>query len=304
MILKTQKIILFAWGDSGSPVGRFTNLGFELLGMHLGLAADTSHLYDQDVTCDNRDGYSRYVPYDTIAEDIGITDVLAPATVRGTVFSDTDGDGIKDVGEDGIPEYTMHAIDASTGIIRTAATNSTGVYEFDNIAASPNTTLIQTGFFPSGHTVVDPASSWFRYVAPQTDSTVTFDVGFYPVPEDERVALEIRTYRDDSGNGREDSGEPGIEGLTFIAYTYTIGPEAYPVTNAIGRASVTDLVPADFAVLVNVEQLAESGYVWTATDYWRNDSTAGKQYDRTIPVADDPEPDSVHAMRLGLVPAL
>ena len=293
-------------GDSGAPVGRYyVGSGFGLYGMHLGIAAgSTVEDFDQTLQCnedEDRDGYSRYVPYDTIADDLGIAGVRAPATVTGTVFSDTDGDGIQDEGENGISGYTVYAISGTN--TRTATTDSSGVYTFDNVPSAPTSTLIQTGYFPQGHTVVDSNSSWFTHVTPQPLETVTFNVGFHPVTAEEQVTLAILAYRDDNSNGRWESGEPGVRGLVFQAYTYTIGYVAYPETGADGRAAVDDLVPADFAVLVDVDELAESGYAWTATNYLnRSDGTTGKQYDRTLPVVDDPAPGSTHTMHLAVVP--
>ena len=175
-------------------------------------------------------------------------------------------------------------------------------YTFENVRAYPNSTLIQTGFFPAGHTVVDPNASWYTYASPASSGTITFDVGFYPVPADELVTLNITAFVDANANGTADPGE-GVEGLDdFYVYTYTIGPVAYPVPDGTGMAAVTDLVPADFALLVFVDQLAEAGYIWSSTAYSRDDATAGKAFDAEIPVADDPEPGSTHTMRLGLVP--
>ena len=43
------------------------------------------------------------------------------------------------------------------------------------------------------------------------------------------------------------------------------------------------LVPSDFALLVFVDRLAESGYVWASTSYERNDGIT--DYDPALPVA-------------------
>ena len=225
---------------------------------------------------------------------------LQSATVSGTVFNDSDGDGVQDEGELGIEGYRMLAIDYVTLQITDVYTEDDGTYVFDNIRPAPANTLVQTWFYPPGTTVADPASSWFIYVAPDAGDTVTFDVGFYPVPADERVTLDILAYSDDNLNGQMDPGESGIEGLeSFYVYTYTTGPVAYPVTDAAGRATVTDLVPADFALLAFVDNLAESGYIWANTTYEREDAD---EYDPTVPVADKPQPGSKHTMLLGLSP--
>ena len=51
---------------------------------------------------------------------------------------------------------------------------------------------------------------------------------------------------------------------------------------------------ADFAVLVDVDNLASLGYVWAGTEYERSDDIVG--YDYNIPVGNDPAPGSRHVM--------
>ena len=222
--------------------------------------------------------------------------------INGIVYTDTNGNGVQDAGEAGIPDYRMLAIDYSTGQSRDAYTAADGTYTFEDITPAPATTLVQTWYYPLG-TTINPAS-WYKYVSPEAGQTVTFDVGFYPVPPEEQVTLEILAYGDDNFNGMMDPGEQGIEipENIFYVYTYTTGPVAYPATDGAGMATV-NLVPSDFALLVFADQLAESGYVWASTSYERDDPTTSKQYDPAHPVAVSPEPGSTHTMVIGLVPA-
>ena len=227
--------------------------------------------------------------------------------VAGTVFSDANGNGIRDAGEQGIEGHRMLAIDHATLDVMDAYTKSDGTYAFESITPAPATTLVQTWYYPPGTTVADPASSWFRYVMPEAGSTVTFDVGFHPVQPEGQATLNILACGDDNFNGRMDAGEAGIVGLDdFYVYTYTLGPDAvvFPdATDANGGATVTGLVPVDFEVTVFADQLAGSGYVWTSTAYERDDATTGKQYDPAVPVVYDPEPGSTHTMVIGLASA-
>ena len=216
------------------------------------------------------------------------------AAVIGTVFSDTDGNGIRDAGEQGYPGYTMYAIDlADPGAVLEAVTGDDGTYAFEGVRASA-TTLVQTGFFPAGHTVRDAESSWFSYVFPASGRAATFDVGFYPVPADELTTLNLTVFLDGNRNGMMDAGEGGVEGISFTVYTYTIGPETV-TTGADGTVTKADLVPADWAMTGLPED-----YLVTVYDYQRSDGTAGKQYDPTLLLADEPEPGSVHTMTVGL----
>lgn len=239
--------------------------------------------------------------------EIAVTDSVV-AMVQGTVFSDTNGNGVKDVGEEGIGGYAMTAVDVLTGATRTAATDYLGAYAFENVRAYPHSTLVQTGFFPVGHVVADLDASWYTYALPASSGTTTFDVGFYRVPADGLVTLNITAFVDANGNGAVDPGE-GVAGLDdFYVYTYVCGPTdgvtlltGENATGANGKITV-DVLPADFGVFVNVATLGDAGYVWHTTSYERSDGAAGKAFDAGVPVADDPEPGSTHTMRLGLVP--
>ncbi len=56
-------------GDSGAPVGRYSS-GFKVFGIHAGQADDNTYFNQAD--CSDADKYSRYIPYDVIASDLGI----------------------------------------------------------------------------------------------------------------------------------------------------------------------------------------------------------------------------------------
>ena len=275
--------------DSGLPIALADDMSLSTTFTAPALAADTTITFTLTVS----DGINADV---TDQVKVAVTGTATPL-VRGTVFSDADGDGIQDPGELGIEDYTMLAIDlADPEDIRSSTTDADGTYSFE-VAPYPETTMIQTGFFPQGHTVIDVESSWFSYVAPQEGQTETFDVGFYPVPQHERTTLDLTIFLDENRNGIMDDGEGGVEGISFTVYTYTIGPETV-TTDADGTVTKTDLVPADWAVT----DLPED-YLVTAYSYERSDGTEGKQYDPNLLLADDPEPGSVHTMMIGFTPS-
>ena len=68
---------------------------------------------------------------------------------------------------------------------------------------------------------------------------------------------------------------------------------------SIGDGPAEGLVPADFALLADVDKFAQAGYVWASTTYERDGST---EYDSTQQVWVSPQPGPRHAMMLGMVP--
>ena len=223
------------------------------------------------------------------------------ATITGTIFSDVNKNGIMDADESGIENYEMVTINLTnpSDIMKTT-TNSDGMYEF---AVEPsNVILVQAGYFPPNTTVSDVNTSWYKYVTLQAGDIGTFDIGFIPISTEEHVTLNLVMYIDENLNGMMDADENTVSGLDdFYVFTYTIGPVAYPVPDEMGRASVTNLVPSDFAVFVHVDLLAEAGYVWATTSYSLHGDDA-MEYILTAPAIRAPEPGSEYTMMVGLLP--
>ena len=246
----------------------------------------------------------------TATTDDSAIRVQVPASVRGTVFADTDGDGVQDAGERGISGYGMIMHDYSMGLTSRAVTSPDGTYAFEDLTPR-DTYLVQTGFYPLGHTL--SSGKWFDYITPQDGQKVSFDVGFYPVPATKMAmaTVDIVVYSDENLNGARDAGEAGVGGLDdFYLYTYVYGPTDGAIlltgsnaTDDDGRITM-QVAPADFGVFVNIVYLADAGYVWYTTDYQRDDGVAaGNLYDSTLPIIRSPGPGSTHTVTIGLVPA-
>ena len=240
--------------------------------------------------------YTVHIVENGMWKDLGPVNTI---TITGTIFSDVNQNGIKDTGEPGIENYEMVAINLTNpSEIISTTTNSDGMYEF---AVEPsNIILVQAGYFPSNTVVIDVNTSWYKYVTLQAGSTETFDIGFIPISTEEHVTLNLVMYLDENRNGMMEADEQSVNGLDdFYVYTYTIGPVASPVPDEMGYASVTNLVPSDFAVFVHVDLLAEAGYTWITTSYTlHGDNTM--EYIMTAPVIAAPEPGSEYTMMVGL----
>ena len=240
--------------------------------------------------------YTVNIVKDGMWKDLGPVNT---AKITGTIFSDVNKNGIMDAGEPGIENYEMVAINLTnpSDIMKTT-TNSDGMYEF--AVEISDVMLVQTGYFPPNTTVSDVNTSWFKYVTLQAGFAETFDIGFIPIPPEEYVTLNFIMYLDENQNGKMDAGELPVSGLDdFYVFTYTIGPVAYPVPDEMGRATVDDLVPSDFAVFAHVGLLADAGYSWITTSYTLHGDDI-MEYILTAPVIGAPEPGSEYTMMVGL----
>ncbi len=212
------------------------------------------------------------------------------AMIRGTVFTDSNGNGIRDPGEFGIPGYTMYAIGLTNPqVVLEAVTCSDGTYAFEGLAPS-ETALVQTTYFPFDHTIT--TGPFYAYVEPAMGTPATFDVGFRPVAPSETVTLDVVAYQDNNANGTLDQGEAAIPGVTVTVYTYTTNELDAVTTGTGGTASKAGIAPADFLAQVVLPQ----GYARATSPVEPASGTPGAL------VVANPEPGSTVQMLIGLVP--
>jgi uncharacterized repeat protein (TIGR01451 family) len=192
--------------------------------------------------------------------DFGYT---GTGSIGDTVWIDTDGDGVQDDGEEGIPGATVTVTwagpDGDPGtdddIAYVTTTDENGVYLVDNL----------------------PPGSYTVAVTPPDGLRPTFDLDGTATPNTATVALEPgddrtdvdfgynapaslgdRIWYDRDADGVQDAGEPGIPGITVTVVWY--GPDGVAgggddvtytdVTDANGNYLVVDLPPGTYSVTV------------------------------------------------------
>ena len=169
-----------------------------------------------------------------------ICDCPDPAPLLGAigdrVWHDTDGNGIQDAGEPGVPNVTVELTGAGPdGEFGTAddinlitQTDVTGFYIFEGLDAGD---YIVTFVAPDGKEFTTPnAGTDIRFDSdadPDTGETdvislgagernITIDAGLVEEapPPPELGAIGDRVWFDANGNGIQDPGEPGVAGVT------------------------------------------------------------------------------------------
>ena len=211
--------------------------------------------------------------------------------VSGVVFSDVNNDGVQDMGEPGIEGHTMIVYDSASGMFTELVTSSDGEYSHD-FEVVPELLLIQSSYYPSG--TILSSGEWYRYVASEQIGVIQFDVGFYPVPAEDLVRLEITTFYDDNRNGIRDAGEAAFPNVDVSAYTYTIGPLSHITTDENGMATRADLVPAAFLAQV----VLPAGYEATSPIHTYSN---GVEVPGAL-IIDGISFDSTYTMMIGLAP--
>jgi len=192
----------------------------------------------QSVTC-NAEGIAIEGQYENVATATGeynattVTDsdpshyYGITGQIYGTVFEDTDGNGILDEGEVGISGVTV-TLDGTTN----TTTNSIGQYTFADVTAGVHT-VVETD--PAGYFSTTP-----NEVHVNVELGSDYEVNFGDALDDSEFASFSGTVFDDKNvNGERDEGELGLVGVTVtISGDFAVSPDTY-VTNEWGQYTFT-----------------------------------------------------------------
>jgi hypothetical protein len=161
-------------------------------------------------------------------------------TLTGTVFEDADGDGVRDVGELGLPGVSVDVTDFLANTT-TWTTDANGDWTATQIPAGGDATVdVDEGSLPAGSTLTAGADP----------NTVTVVAGATTPAGDDgyqlRGTLTGTVFEDTDGDGVQDAGEPGLPGVEvgvtdLLANTFTATTDAngiWTVNGAPGLATV------------------------------------------------------------------
>ncbi|QGJ68626.1 Hypothetical protein PBC10988_2870 [Planctomycetales bacterium 10988] len=195
-----------------------------------------------------------------VADDVAIHydfAELRPASISGTVFDDRNDNGIQDSGELGIAGVNIRLTGINDqGMITPIdiTTNLLGEYTFDNLR--PGTYAVfetqPAGYFDGIDTVGSEGGSGLI-------NDVTFNIPIfagakgvnYNFAEIKPSSLAGTVFDDLNNNGIQESGEPGIEGVTLILTgTNQFGPiiPVLTTTNSLGEYLFDNLRAGTYTV--------------------------------------------------------
>lgn len=160
--------------------------------------------------------------------------------IKGVVYEDTNGNGVQDPGEPGIRNVSVVITDSS-GASQTVTTTRNGMY-MATVPPGATVTDIVESTLPPGYVQTggeDPST-----VVVPVDGTATDSDGFQILGKVKGVV-----YEDINGNGSQDDGEPGLEGVDVVI-TDSLGGTITLTTDSTGMymadvpvgPTVTDIV--------------------------------------------------------------
>ncbi|MDI6718530.1 MAG: SdrD B-like domain-containing protein [Methanomicrobiales archaeon] len=173
------------------------------------------------------------------------------ALVQGTAFDDTDGDGILDDGEEGIPGVEVTYRNASGSSVQT--TDADGRYVFVNLL--PGEAFEVSASLPAGYFRTTPGSTF------STTSAEGQVIDFGYATADSNYAVVFGTvFEDADHDGERDLGESG---LSSVVVNLTDSSEvASALTDGYGRYTLRTCANGTYAV----HEANPPGYVSTTPD--------------------------------------
>ncbi len=173
---------------------------------------------------------------------------LPKGTITGTVWADTDGDGLQDAGEGGVAGVTVRLYDADDNLLATVTSAADGTYAFDELPAGqyylafdPSTNAAGVPnyqFAPQDagddalDSDVDPLTGNTALVAfDPLDGDLDLDAGLV----EPAAGIGGRAWADANGNGLQDAGEAGVAGVTVQLFDADGTLLASVLTDALGN---------------------------------------------------------------------
>jgi uncharacterized repeat protein (TIGR01451 family) len=213
------------------------------------------------------------------------------ASLGNFVWVDSNGNGVQDSGEPGIPGVTVALFDASGNPAGSTTTNGSGQYQFTGLTpnASYTVSLNNPANFATGgplapyaltqpnaggNDALDSDATLVTGVPTITGATTgaagsdtpTYDFGFVPL-----ASLGDRVWIDSNRDGIQDPAELGVRGVTVTLYDGSGNPLRSVDTDGNGNYLFTGLTPG-VPYSVGFSNLP-SGYVFSPQDRGGNEAT-------------------------------
>jgi protocatechuate 3,4-dioxygenase beta subunit len=175
------------------------------------------------------------------------------ASIGDFVWNDLNGNGVQDAGEPGITGVTVNLLNSAGTIIATTTTNASGAYNFPNVAPGTYSVTFTTpaGYTPTGSnlggndaTDSDPIGGTVTGIVITAGiSNTTIDAGFRGTG-----VIGNFVWNDSNGNGIQDPGETGIQGVVVTLRDAAGNVVATTTTDVNGTYSFTNVPPGTYCV--------------------------------------------------------
>ncbi|GBC61613.1 hypothetical protein DENIS_2575 [Desulfonema ishimotonii] len=187
------------------------------------------------------------------------------ASLGDYVWYDTDGDGVQDADESGLPGVTVRLLDSTGQVADETQTDGLGKYEFTDLSpgdyrvafVSPDDSYVFSAQDQGAGALQDVFDSDADPETGQTalislsagENNVRADAGLR-IPGTGLATIGDRIWYDTNDDGVQDDGEPGIDGVTVRLLDGDGLLVAETRTNDFGTYIFSGLTPGDYVVEV------------------------------------------------------
>src|SRR6185312_7035096 len=190
----------------------------------------------------------------TLAAGAARTDVdfgyRGTASVGDRVWLDSNANGVQDVGEPGINGVTVQLLDSGSNVIATTTTAGDGLYTFANLLGGTYSVRVVASSLPAGvgptydlDGIATPNIATFTLAAGANRTDVDFGYGG-------TASVGDRVWLDANGNGGQDAGEAGLNGVTVQLLDSSGNVTATATTAGDGNYTFFNLVAGNYSVKV------------------------------------------------------
>ena len=190
---------------------------------------------------------------DNADADAGLIKTLE---VGDRVWEDLNANGLQDVGEPGIEQIEVSALDASGNVLDQTLTDASGAYHFVNL---PSIDLRLKFEIPAGYrstqniggqadlnSDVDGTGSTALLMLAGQTNTQDIDAGFYRL-----ACIGDFVWLDENENGIQDGNDAGLSDVMVILYDDQDNQVEIFVSNASGQYQFCDLEPGTYYLSAN-----------------------------------------------------
>lgn len=170
--------------------------------------------------------------------------------ISGQKFNDLNGNGVKDLGEHGLPGWTI-VLTKPDGTTVTQTTNVNGDYNFGSLSTGTYTVSEQ---LQSGWKQTAPIGGIYTIAITPADYKTGKDFGNTNIG-----SISGTKFEDVNANGHFDSGEPVLSDWTIVL-TKPGGTKTTQITDVNGNYKFDNLVAGEYTV----GEILRNGYIQTA----------------------------------------
>jgi subtilisin family serine protease len=192
-----------------------------------------------------------------------LSKAVARAGIDGRVFDDLNGDGVEQASEPGLNGWTIKLFDSHGHLVATTQSQAVDL-NGDGVAgdqANENGLYAFAGLAPGKYTIQEVSQSgWVQtFPANGAPQSVTLKAGQVKTGVDfgdfQQVALSGTVFNDLNDDRVQESGEPGLSGVTIL-----LDGVAAAVTDGMGHYTITGVGPGTHTI----SEVVPSAYLQTS----------------------------------------